>query len=61
MSKIKTITKEQFRTMTMPTGEGKNVQEPKMIIHPTNTGEINGNTYKIKVVGDMVELELIDG
>lgn len=45
----KTLTKEQFRQMAFPTGEGKNVIEPKMILYPTNKGFINGNVYKIEV------------
>ena len=59
---MKIISKEQFQEMAFPTGEGKNVVEPKMQIHPNNTGAINGNTYAIRVYEfeDKVELEKIE-
>ena len=59
---MKILTKKQFQEMAFPTGEGKNIVEPKMQIHPSNTGAINGNTYAIRVYEfeDKVELEKIE-
>jgi hypothetical protein len=59
---MKILTKQQFQEMAFPTGEGKNIVEPKMQIHPNNTGAINGNTYAIRVYEfeDKVELEKIE-
>ena len=59
---MKILTKKQFQEMAFPTGEGKNIVEPKMQIHPNNTGAINGNTYATRVYEfeDKVELEKIE-
>lgn len=47
---IKTITKQQFRDMSMPLkGIGKDINEAKMELFPVNKGTINGNTYSIEV------------
>lgn len=47
---IKTITKEQFRQMSMPLkGIGKDISEAKMELFPVNKGTINGNIYSIEV------------
>lgn len=58
---MKIISKEQFHEMAFPKFDGKNVIEAKMVIHPNNTGVINGNKYSIKVNDDgLVELEKIE-
>ena len=45
---IKTITKQQFRDMSMPLkGIGKDINEAKMELFLVNKGTINGNTYSI--------------
>lgn len=47
---IKTITKQQFRDMSMPLkGIGKDITEAKMELFPVNKGKINGNIYSIEV------------
>lgn len=46
----KTITKQQFRDMSMPLkGIGKDINEAKMELFPVNKGTINGNIYSIEV------------
>ena len=46
----KTITKQQFRDMSMPLkGQGKEITEAKMELLPVDKGLINGNVYRIEV------------
>ena len=46
----KTITKQQFREMSMPKIDKENKAiEAKMELFPVNKGKINGNTYSIEV------------
>lgn len=47
---IKTITKQQFRDMSMPLkGQGKEITEAKIELLPVDKGLINGNVYSIEV------------
>ena len=47
---IKTITKQQFRDMSMPKIDKENKSiEAKMELSPVNKGTINGNIYSIEV------------
>ena len=47
---IKTITKQQFREMSIPTiDKGNKAIEAKMELFPVNKGTINGNIYSIEV------------
>lgn len=59
---MKILTKEQFRQMAMPQGQGKEVVSPRMELLPNDIGLINGNKYKItteefedKVVFEKIE------
>lgn len=46
----KTITKQQFRDMSIPTIDKENkAVEAKMELFPVNKGKINGNIYNIEV------------
>ena len=46
----KTITKQQFREMSMPKIDKENKAiEAKMELFPVNKGKINGNIYSIGV------------
>ena len=47
---VKTITKQQFRDMSIPTIDKENKAiEAKMELFPIDKGTINGNIYSIEV------------